>query len=191
MHLITGFLLAALAGAKKNKNGHPKVRVPRFTTGPVQTAHALPGRLRLRVPSLKENGPGRDLIRGRLPAIDGVEAVDVSPLSGSVLIRYREQDVEPELLFAAVVHLLDLEKEMDAPCKPLVVRELKSMGDSLNRAVYEKTGGVIDLWTAVMIVLAGAGVRIMLKNPARAFPAGFTLIWWGLNAFRRTKVDLE
>ena len=114
-----------------------------------------------------------------------MEKVAVTPLTGSVLIRYKVGEVEPELLFAALVKLLDLEEEMDAPRRPALAAELRTMGESLNRAVYERTGGVVDLWTAMLIVLAGIGIRKMVRDPVRAFPAGFTLVWWGLSSIRK------
>lgn len=185
MHIITGIVLAALAGKKMNGKDHPQVRIPRFTTGPVQTIHAIPGRLRFRVPSLTEDVAGCKQVVKQLPQIQGVEKVAVTPLTGSVLIQYKVGEVEPEFLFAALVKLLDLEDEMDAPCRPALAAELRTMGESLNRAVYERTGGLVDLWTAMMIVLAGVGIHQMIRNPARAFPAGFTLVWWGINSMRR------
>lgn len=185
MHIITGLIFAALAGAKKNGKNGKRVRVPRFTTGPVQTVHALPGRLRLRVPSLVDDEAGQKTLGERFPTLPGVESIRITPVSGSVLIHYDETEVEPDLLFAAVVSLLNLEAEMDKPVQPLITRELKAAGQSLNRCVFEKTGGVVDLWSAVMILLAGVGVRKMVQDPARAFPAGFTLLWWGLTTIRR------
>jgi len=185
MHIITGLLFAGLAKMKKSRQANPRVRVPRFTTGPVQTTHALPGRLRFRVPSLTTDESGRVMVRERISRIEGVESVDVTPASGSVLIRYRETELEAELLFAALVRLLGLDGEMEARRQPVIPRELGLLAESMNRAVYEKTGGLIDLWTAVLIVLAGTGIRNMVRDPARAFPAGFTLVWWGLNSLRK------
>jgi len=184
MHIITGLLLAGLAGMKKNGAANDSVQVPRFTTGPVQTAHVLPGRLRLRVPSLKDNETGRQVVVERMSRIEGVESVAVTAVSGSVVIRYLEGLVEPALLFAALVRLLELDEEMEAARDPILTRELRNLGDSVNRAVHEKTGGLIDLWSSLMILLAGVGVRNMARDPTRAFPAGFSLVWWGLSSLR-------
>jgi hypothetical protein len=76
--------------------------------------HRLPGRLRLRVPALKQIGPAqrewafvwRDLLHG-MPEIESVE-VDLT--TGSVLIRYHpDQLTETELLaFLRAVNRLAL-----------------------------------------------------------------------------------
>jgi hypothetical protein len=186
MHIITGMLLAGLAGLKKNKNDKGSHRLPRFNTGPVQTVHSLPGRLRLRVPSLSEDEDARKTVAEHMPRIKGVDLVEISPVTGSVLVLYEQNELEPELLFAALVRLLGFDEELEGSPTPILTRELKTMGESLNRAVYEQTGGVIDLWSAILILLAGLGIRSMVRNPAQAFPAGFALLWWGLNGIRRS-----
>ena len=140
----------------------------------------MPGRVRLRVPSLAENSSGAALVQARLPAIQGVQSVTLDPATGSVLIVYREDEVRPELLFAAVVRLMGLDEELKRTPEPIVSRELRQILDSLNRMVYDQTGGLIDLWSAGLVVLAAIGFQRLLAQGSQAFPAGLTLVWWGL-----------
>ena len=184
MHVITGLLLAGLAGTKGTKK---QGSMPGFCTGPVRTVHALPGRIRFRVPALADDENGRDLIKTKLGGAIGVASVEISPVTGSVLLLYDEAEVQPGLLYAAIVKLLGLEDEVENPPPPIVVRELKTAAKSLNRAVYEKTGGVVDLWTGLMLGLAGYGIRQAMVDPARAWPAGFTMVWWAVNALGRQR----
>jgi hypothetical protein len=177
MHILTGFLLAGLLG--KNKLRHRTV-MPMLRTGPVQTAHFVPGRVRLRVPSLAENSAGAARVLEKLPAIGGVQSVTLNPATCSVLIVYREDEVRPELLFAAVVRLMNLDAEFKRMPQPVVTRELREMLSSANRMVYDRTGGLIDLWSAALILLAAIGIQRLLTQGMRAFPAGLTLLWWGV-----------
>ena len=108
MHILTGLLLAGLLGNNKFRR---RTLMPMLRTGPVQTAHWVPGRVRLRVPSLAENGPGAAMLRDKLPTIQGVQSVKLDPATGSVLIVYREDQLRPELLFAAVVRLMNLDAD--------------------------------------------------------------------------------
>ena len=140
----------------------------------------MPGRVRLRVPSLAENGVGAAMMREKLLTIRGVQSVRLDPATGSVLIVYREDEVRPELLFAAVVRLMNLDAELKRTPQPVVTRELKEILGSLNRMVYDRTGGLIDLWSAGLILLAAIGVKKLLAQGTAAFPAGLTLVWWGL-----------
>jgi hypothetical protein len=114
-----------------------------------------------------------------------VAAVRADSRSGSVLIEHEPAVVEPEMLFAAVVRLLGLEQELDKPVQPAVAREMRAAVDSLNRAVLEKSGGLIDFWSALFIVLAAVGVKKLVSEGGSALPAGFTLLWWGMNAILR------
>lgn len=177
MHILTGFLLAGLLGKNKFRR---RTLMPMLRTGPVQTAHWMPGRVRLRVPSLAEDGAGAALLQAKLPTIQGVQSVTLNPATGSVLIVYREEKVRPELLFAAVVRLMSLDAEWERMPQPVVTRELRQLLGSVNRLVYDRTGGLIDLWSAGLILLAAVGIQRLLVQGTRAFPAGLTLLWWGL-----------
>ena len=177
MHILTGLLLAGLLSKNKSQR---RTLMPMLRTGPVQTAHWMPGRVRLRVPSLAENAAGAATLRERLPTIQGVQSVKLSPVTGSVLIAYREDQVRPELLFAAVVRLMNLDAELKRTPEPVVTRELREILGSVNRMVYDQTGGLIDLWSAGLILLTAIGIQRLLAQGMRAFPAGLTLVWWGM-----------
>lgn len=151
-----------------------------FRTGPVQTAHWIPGRVRLRVPSLAANTAGTARLQEKLPTIQGVQSIKVDPATGSVLILYQENHVRPELLFAAVVRLMGLDSELKRTPEPVVSRELRELLGSVNRIVYDQSGGLIDLWSAGLILLTAVGIQKLLTQGTRAFPAGLTLVWWGL-----------
>ena len=176
MHIITGILLAGLLKRKNRPSALPMLR-----TGPVQTDHLLPGRVRFRVPSLIAAPERAENLSQRLHTLEGVRHVAANPATGSVLIEYREAVVQPELLFAAIVRLLGLEKELErTPC-PALVRELRAVLESLNRVVYDRTAGTLDFSSGLLLLLAAVGVRKMTQEGAKALPAGFTLVWWGLH----------
>lgn len=183
MHILTGMIVAALLG--KKKDGTSKPNRPRFLGGPVEIAHTIPGRVRFHVPSLCNNESAAALLNDRLSKIEKAYRVVVSPQTGSVLIRFDPDVLCDELLLAAIIRLLGLEKEFEHPPVPVVTRELRNAGSSLNRAVFEKTHGIVDLWTAVMILMGAVGVRKIMMQPAMSLPAGFTLVYWAVNAFRR------
>ncbi len=176
MHILTGMLLAGLLGRKRGASILPMLR-----TGPVQTAHSLPGRVRFLVPSLVDDPAQAANLRDRLGALEGVTRVDVTPHSGSVLIQYREKIIQPELLFAATVRLLGLEKEMERTPRPVVTRELRTVLDSLNRVVYDRTAGILDFSSALLILMAAVGVNKIVQQGAAAMPGGVTLVWWGVH----------
>jgi copper chaperone CopZ len=186
MHIITGLLLAGLAGRKKKG---ARSLVSAFRTGPVRTVHCLAGRVRFRVPSLADDANGAKGLVERLPKVQGVESVEVNRATGSVLIRYREEEVTAELLFAAVVRLLGLDEELKRRPLPAITREIRGVMDSLNRAVYERTGGLLDFWSGMLILMAAIGIKKLAAEGARATPAGLTLVWWASNSLLGRRQD--
>jgi hypothetical protein len=176
MHILTGLLITGLLGKRRMPSLLPLLRA-----GPVQTAHTMPGRVRFRVPTLQGDAQQGALLQERLSQLEGVQSVAVTAQTGSVLIEYREGRVRAELLFAATVRLLGLDAELARTPRPSVVRELRSLLDSLNRVVYDRTGGLLDFTSAMSILLAAIGIRQMSREGAKALPGGFTLIWWAMH----------
>jgi hypothetical protein len=171
MHLITAALVTALLGRKQ---GAGKNRLPNFP-GVIETVHLLPGRVRFRAPILVgRRGPAEEL-RKRLAKLDGVNAVEVSPLSGSVLVRFAPERIKPEMPMGAVIRLLGLEKDIQCPPRARIGEGIHQTGEAMNRAVYAQTGGMLDLWTSLTLLPVALGARQFLAgNRAGAWP----LLWW-------------
>lgn len=153
-------------------------------SGPVETVSNLPGRIRFRVNAIVGSESAKGTLVENLQKIKGVNSVEVNLISGSVLVLYQPQVIAPEILFAAIIKLLDLESEFLRTPEPVLATELREVATSLNRTVYELTGGIADLHTALLISLALFGVYMFRKDPVRAFPGGFTLLWWAYSSFR-------
>lgn len=113
-----------------------------------------------------------------------MNSVEVNLISGSVLIHYQPEVINPEILFVAIIKLLDLESELLSTPDPFLGREIREIGDSLNRTVYELTGGMTDFHTLLLISLAVFGIYMFRRDSLRAFPGGITLLWWAYSSFR-------
>jgi hypothetical protein len=181
MHILTGFVLAGLFGRRSVAARSPLLSVG----GPVRTTHLLPGRVRLQVEVLRGDPDGAAKLATTLARIEGVQSAEASPVSGSVLIRHDEEILQAELLVAAIVRMLGLEKELERSPTPILIRELRAASDAANRAVYERTGGLIDLWTAVPVVLGIIGLQRILNQKPAVFPAGLTMVWWAYSSLLR------
>lgn len=185
MHIITGFVLAALAGKKqKTAARSPLLRLRH----PVRTKHLLPGRVRFQIPALVKDINGCKAIAENMSKIAGLKKVEASPVTGSVLLMYDESSkITPELLLTATVKILGLEKELEKPSESLLSKEIKEFSNSLNRAIYDQTGGIIDFWSAAFILMAIYGIKSMAGSGNKAFPAGFSMLWWATNGLMRGK----
>ena len=170
MHLITGFVLAGLLGRKHR--GRPS-RLPKFP-GVIETVHLLPGRVRFRTPNLVGRQTQAEELQKRLAQIHGLLSVSVNSISGSICLRFRPDRIKPEMLLAAIVRLLGLEQQIGQRPRSLVGREIRAAGDALNHAMFERTGGLIDLYTAMPLLLLAVGLR----NIAAGRVVGWPLLWW-------------
>ena len=182
MHILTGLVMAALFGPSGPNDALAPLRT--LTTGPIRVAHAIPGRVRFIVPSLRGAGPDGVAAIERLGSLDGFDRVEASTISGSLVVHYRPETVDPPLLLGAVARLLGLESELDRTPTAAVSRELRGLAQSVNRAVLHKTPGRLDLGSVTARALIAIGGRKAMAEGWGALPAGVTLLWWGVHALR-------
>jgi len=147
-------------------------------SGPIVTASNLPGRVRFRSQAVVGNESAKATLTETLPRIHGVRSVEINVVSGSVLIWYDSQTIAPDVLFVALLKLLDLEEAFLNPPPPLLARELKDVAQSVNRAVYDLTGGMTDLKTLLMVGFLAVGAYKLRQQGFASFPTGLTLLWW-------------
>lgn len=186
MHIITGLLITALLGNRAKKQTQQAQSPLLALKWPIVTKHLLPGRVRFHIPLLVGDDAGVTRIEDQLSGVEGVDSVEANQISGSVVICYQPEKIAPELLFAALIRLLGLEKELEQTPPPLIAKEIRNIGEALNRAVYTSTDGLVDLWTTIPLVLLVLGARRIIREQTLTFPTGFTLVWWAYMAlFRR------
>lgn len=70
--------------------------------------HHIPGRLRIRIPALKNNPQGIERVRSLL-SVEGIDSFTASPLTGSVTVIYAPQRLDKQ-------RLLDILKEDGLYC---------------------------------------------------------------------------
>ncbi len=71
----------------------------------------------------------------KIPVID---LMDINIITGTVLIKYNTNEIEPMVIISIFIKLLNLEKEISKEPKDRIGTELVEVKNSLNRAVYEK-----------------------------------------------------
>jgi hypothetical protein len=170
MHLITAALLGVFL---RHKRGIGHDGLPSFA-GVMEIAHVLPSRLRLRAPVLIGQPRAAEQLQRSLAGLDGVCAVEVSPVSGSLLLQFVPDRVRPDMLVGAAIRLLGLERDIQRPAPSYIGEGIRQAGESVNHAIREQTGGLIDLWTSVTLLLLVMGVRQL----AAGNQFGWPLLWW-------------
>lgn len=182
MHLVIGFLASALLARKRGARASSPLLELSY---PIRTLHILPGRVRFAVPRLEGDQSAADALAAALARLDGVEEVRVTARIGTVLVRFDAGKLQPELLVAAVVRLLGLEREMEQAPVSAVSRKLSDVGRTVDRAFFDQTRGLLDLRTALPLALLALGLYRMLSKQGPALPTSATLIWWALSSLRR------
>uniref|UniRef100_A0A832EDB8 Cation transporter n=1 Tax=Desulfacinum infernum TaxID=35837 RepID=A0A832EDB8_9BACT len=60
--------------------------------------HHVPGRVRIKVPTIRYSPGGVPMIRDLLESLPGVEKVVCNPVTGSVVVYYDQNAIDPESL---------------------------------------------------------------------------------------------
>ena len=174
MHIITGLLLSALFTGRKQRPEHPLLQIG----WPIRTKHLLPGRVRFEIPLMVGQTERLNAAVEQVGRIEGVESAGCSGVTGSVLICFDERKLDADLLFAALIRLLGLEKELERVPPSTVSKGITETGRALDQAVYSRTSGFIDLRTMVPLALGTIGLWRLLVQRTGSLPSALTMAWW-------------
>jgi hypothetical protein len=165
-------------------------------SGGIRVVHAIPGRVRVKIAGLKENPALVRDVQGHLSAVQGIQRVEVNPITGSVLILYDRTAFEPlDSLLSLAACLSPLFPDLDfnrledwltsenADGNALSLAErLASFFGGLNAKVSETTGGV-DLKFLLPLALFLLGVRAVSVSGKGVLPTWYDLLWFAFGTF--------
>ena len=145
-------------------------------TGVLEVVHALPGRMRLKIPSLARRPRALADFAAALKRLDGVSEVAANPVLGTALVRYDAAKLTPSLVVAAATHGFDFETAFRRH-RSLVGGELSAIHYALNQAVLRRSGGVLDLPALMTVLLIVTFVRGVLGRGGAKF-SPLAVLWW-------------
>jgi cation transport ATPase len=160
----------------------------------LQIAHQVPGRIRMKVPSAKENPELLEQIKETFTAIPGIEQVTVNPTTGSVVLHYdteRHDEFHGRLEHHTGGHYRPPTNEIDSLATKIeqeaeylaehshTAKVIVDYFKGLDQGIKVATGNVVDL----KIVLAAgiAGFTIFEVGASAATPVWVTLSIFALN----------
>ena len=157
----------------------------------LELVHHHPGRLRVRALVFETDPACVARVRERLDALPGVEKVEHTARTGSLLVAYQPGMIEPDRLIAAIAEAaaLDLPREVPrSPRKPALVavgvtREIDSI-------VAELTGGRADLRTLVPAGLAALSAFAWMRQKGERLPRWDNLLYWSYAMFTGLNHDV-
>jgi hypothetical protein len=164
----------------------------------IKVVHAIPGRVRLKVAEVKENPALAKEVQERLTVVQGIHRVEVSPLTGSVLVFYEAQETtSPDSLRALAESLAvlfprltvqDLEawqtpSTTGADATPALTTGLPTFFGTLNARVDTVTGGSADLKILLPLTLFVLGLRGLFISEKLLIPTWYDLLWFSLGTY--------
>jgi hypothetical protein len=156
-------------------------------------AHALPGRIRLRMPASWRDPLRLADLEQRLAAIEEIELARVNPRTGSVVIEYLPELNDSVEILERISQNLGIEIDAAATGSRLWPEEhvssseaaqgLRTLIQEANERVSRQTGG-LDLRILVPGALFVLGVGVFMGAKRRRMPAWHDLIWYSYNLFQ-------
>lgn len=182
--IAIGYYLASRILKNESDSKEKNIPLPSFK-GIIEVRHFLPGRMRIYVSKLVGNDIEKTLLETQFSKIDGINVIQVNGITGSVLVSYDTSKVDAGILYSAMIRLLQLEEFIDKNEVSLVSREIKQASESLNRGMFEKTNGIMDMKTLVPVSFIMFALKEIYKNPSAGKPGAYTLLWWAYDMLRR------
>ncbi|MBK5656202.1 MAG: hypothetical protein I4N50_31355 [Rhizobium sp.] len=160
----------------------------------LQIAHQVPGRIRMKVPSAKENPELLEQIKQTFSVIPGIEEVTINPTTGSVVLHYdtdRHDEFHGRLEHHTGGHYRPPTNEIDALANKIeqeaeylaehshTAKVIVDFFRDFDHGIKVASGNVIDL----KIVLAAgiAGFTVFEVGATAATPVWVTLAVFALN----------
>ena len=160
----------------------------------LQIAHQVPGRIRMKIPSAKENPELLEQIKETFKVIPGVEQVTVNPATGSVVLHYdtdRHDEFHGRLEHHTGGHHKPPADEIDALASKIeqeaeylaehshAARVIVDFFKDFDNGIKLATGNVVDL--KILLATGIAGFTIFEVGASAATPVWVTLAVFALN----------
>lgn len=171
-----------------------------MTAEPVTIAHAMPGRLRLKVAEIKGNATLATDLQQRLAAVSAVQNVEVHTGTGSVIICYDAAvlttddslqtlatslaGVFPDIDLSQIdISMLTSANGATAAATGAIAASIRSFFAQVNENINAVTGGTADLKTLLPLLLFGFGIRSLLKTDKPLVPTWYDFFWFALGTY--------
>jgi hypothetical protein len=154
-----------------------------MTTPEAVVVHKMSGRMRIRVPSKRGDAGYFGSVKDTLSTLEGVEGVEVTPYTASVLVRGLAT-VEAVTDAAKSRGLFSLKVERAVKVTTFHDAVAERVG-ALDERIKTATGATFDLPGLAFAALMGAGIYQIARGNFAA-PAWYTAFWYALGIFGKS-----
>ena len=98
--------------------------------------HSVPGRLRVKIPQLRNNTGRCQEVQALLLGLEGVQDVEANCLTGSVLVRYDTDFISAESIVTALENERHFLSSQAADNTQYITKAVTNAGESVGKAVF-------------------------------------------------------
>jgi hypothetical protein len=164
----------------------------------IRIAHAMPGRIRLKVDQIRTDSSTATRIEQHLASLPGVYKVETHPRTGSVLILYDASSASTLAFHQGFAESLaalfpGLEREafeswqsfsnLDTTTLPPLAGGVRSFFSEFNAKLHQTTGGHADLKIVLPLSLFVLGVRSLVTTEKLITPTWYDFLWFALGTY--------
>ena len=165
-----------------------KDMLPSFS-GVLEVKHYVKGRLRVKIPAIKGSTQSAEFIEKALSPIRGMKSVSANAMLGTVLLKFDESILRPDVVITALSRCFNFDAAIKNR-KSIIGNEFKLFRFALDQAVMKKTCGVLDIRSAMSLLLLFQLVKAILRWRRSTLgqqtqskpPFPISLIWWLLQS---------
>lgn len=161
----------------KNKAGKKNnLDLPSFKNT-LEVRSSMKGRIRFYSPVLKSNDGLSTYLLDQVKKIQVIKLCTINTVTGTILIEYDHENLDPQTLEGAIIKLLGLDKDIEGGRISKVRQGAGNFVSALDNGIYDFSNGILDLKSLTVI---GFFVAALIDYRSYGFrtPDYMTLLWW-------------
>lgn len=177
--IFFGLMALNLVLDRKMKNKVSKknnLELPSFKNT-LEVRSSIKGRIRFYSPILKSNDNLSNYLLDQVKKIQVIKLCTINTVTGTILIEYDHENLDPQTLEGAIIKLLGLDKDIEDGRVSQIRKETSNIVSALDSGIYDFSNGILDLKSLTVI---GFFVAAFLdyRNYGFRTPDYMTLLWW-------------
>lgn len=167
-----------------------------MATSPISLEHAVPGRVRVKVPRVRSDARFAQELRQRFATIDGVRRIEINPITGSVILHYDDDQMAPidflhaladafRAAFPGLEARLEhwLREERQSTRRGPLANRITDFCATLDAGVERVAGEGINLRVLLPISFVVVGLGRMTLTKRTPVPNWYDFFWYAFNMF--------